>query len=291
MRQEHRAAGLDWLDIWRRMYDEEREQAERATSPGFQVGADYWANQAGRFAAAARRSAQPDAFLQHVLGQLRPNDTVLDIGAGTGRYVPTLARACARLIALEPSPAMRGHLEQRIADERLDNVSVVAEGWPAPVPQCDVVISAHVVYAVREIGPFLQAMDAAARRACFMFLAIRHPASFISPLWERVHGEPRHHLPGALECLCALHQLGITARMELVPTASRITFASADEALEDVRFRLRLPPGPRSDAVIGAAIEALFERADDGTLAPLGQPSAAAVISWERSVTLGGPQT
>lgn len=284
MQQEYRAAGLDWLAVWREMYDAEREQGEQATASGFHVGADYWAGQADRFAAAARRSPQPDPFLQRVLAQLRPTDTVMDIGAGSGRYLPYLARACAHVVAVEPSPAMRGHLERRIADERLENVSVLPASWPAPdAPPCDVAISAHVVYAVREIGPFLQHMDAVARRACFLYLAIRHPASFISPLWERFHGQPRRPLPGALECLCALHQLGIPASLDLVPATSRIAFADEAEALADVRFRLRFPPDPRRDAEIREMVRATFERDADGALLPPGQPAALAVIHWSKA--------
>lgn len=281
MQRTYRSGGFDWLDVWRRMYDEERAQAERATVAEFHTGEDFWAGQADRFAAAARRTPQPDAFMQYVLPRLLPTDTVLDVGAGSGRYLPVLARACARVFALEPSAAMRGHLERRVAEERLDNVTVIAGGWPmADAPACDVAISAHVVYGVRDIGPFLAGLDAVARRACYMYLALRHPTSFISPFWERFHGQPRLPLPGALECLAALHQLGIAARLELVPITSRITFADDDEALADVRFRLRLPPDGERDTAIRAAIQELLERTAGG-LTPPGQPDRAAVVWWD----------
>jgi SAM-dependent methyltransferase len=287
MHHTYRPGGFDWLDVWRRMYDEERAQAERATAPGFQVGEDYWAAQADRFAAAARRTPQPDAFMQRVLPHLRPSDTLLDIGAGSGRYLAVLARTCARVIALEPSPAMRAHLERRVAEERLENVTVLAGGWPVDdAPPCDVAISAHVLYGVREAGPFLEGMHAVARRACYLYLALRHPSSFIGPFWRQFHGEERLPLPGALECLCALHQLGIPAGLELVPIGSRIVFASEEEALADVRFRLRFPPDPQRDAAIRAAIRALFEPTAEGQLTPPGQPRHAALISWEHPATL-----
>jgi SAM-dependent methyltransferase len=282
----YRPGGFDWLDVWRRMYDEERAQAERATAPGFQVGEDYWAAQADRFAAAARRAPQPDAFMQRLLPHLRPSDTLLDIGAGSGRYLATLARACAHVVALEPSPAMRAHLERRVTEERLENVTIIAGGWPADdVSPCDVAISAHVLYSVREVGPFLERMHTIACRACYLYLALRHPSSFISPFWQRFHGEERLPLPGALECLCALHQLNIPASLELVSIGSRITFAGEDEALVDVRFRLRFPPDPQRDAAIHAAIGELFELTADGQLAPPDQPRHAALIRWEHAAT------
>ncbi len=198
-RLSYSAGGYDWLDIWRRMYDEERAQAERANLPGFEPQADCWAGQANRFAAAARQAPQPDGFMRFLLPRLRPANRLLDIGAGTGRYEPLLAGVVAEVLALEPSPAMRAQLEQRLAEARVSNVRVVAERWPeADLPACDVAIAAHVLYGVREIEPFLTRMSAVAARGCYLLLAIRHPSSFISPFWERLHGQARLPLPGAL---------------------------------------------------------------------------------------------
>jgi SAM-dependent methyltransferase len=279
----YRAGEKDWIAIWREMYDAERNQAETATDPGFVVGDDFWEAQADRFAAAAARSPQPDGFMRFVLPQLQPGDRVIDIGAGSGRYVAQLARSAAEVVAIEPSPAMRRHLEQRAAAEELSNVRVVAGGWPGGyVEECDVAISAHVLYSVREIAPFLEAMHAQTRRACFLYLAIRHPGSFISPFWERFRGEMRHQLPGALECLNVLFQLGIAAQLTLVPVERRLSFADADDALEDIRFRLRFPPEPQRDAEIRAAIDALCDRDPAGAVTPRGALAHAAVVWWRR---------
>ncbi len=178
----HAAGGHDWIATWRRMYDEEREQAEQITPPGFAVGADFWAGQAGRFASAANQAPQPDGFMQFLLPQLRPTDRLLDIGAGTGRYEPILARAVAELLALEPSAAMRERLEQRIAEEQLGRVQVIAEGWPgAAVPPCDIVIAAHVLYSVREIEQFLRRMDEVAQRPASCCWAIATPPRLSAP--------------------------------------------------------------------------------------------------------------
>jgi SAM-dependent methyltransferase len=280
----YHAGGRDWLAIWRQMYDDERAQAEAIQLEGFAASPDCWAGQASRFAAAAQRTAQPDAFMRLLLPRLRPTDRVLDIGAGTGRYEPLLAEHAAEVIALEPSPSMRAQLDQRLAEQTADNVRVIPAGWPLDdAPDCDVAIAAHVLYAVREIEPFLRRMHAAARRAGYLLVAFRHPSSFISPFWERLHGVPRLPLPGALECLNALYQLGIAAHLTPVPALGRVSYADADEALADLRWRLRLPASPKYDGPIQAAMAELLERTDDGRLAPRGQPDSAAVIWWEHS--------
>jgi hypothetical protein len=281
---QYNPGGYDWIARWREMYDAEREQAERVTEPGFTHGSDYWAPQSAQFAAAARRVAQPDSFMRFLLPHLRVDDVLLNIGAGSGRHEPVLSRAAAQIVALEPSQSMRDQLERRIEEEQLSNVQIVADAWPtAAIPRCDILISSHVVYSVREIGPFLERMNVGAQRACFLFLAIRHPSSFMSPFWERFHGQPRLQLPGALECLNALYQLGIPARLTLVPSPSRFRFADAQEALADIRRRLRFTPDPARDAEIVNAIDDLLERDEEGGLTPRNQAAQSAVVWWTRT--------
>lgn len=214
--------------------------------------------------------------------RLRPTDRVLDVGAGTGRYLPFLARHVAEVIAVEPSPSMRAELERTLEAEQILNVQVIAESWPLTQPiTADVVISAHVVYGVREIGPFLAGIDGAARRLCAMLLGLKHPTSVLAPFWERIHGQPRLPLPGALEALAACHQLDLAARLDLLPATRSFRFPSVDDALEEIRGRLRLTPEPARDAALLAAIADLLVPTDDGALAPRDQQRHTAVVWWE----------
>lgn len=277
------AGGLDWLTIWRDMYDAERRQGEAATDPALARSADTWAGRASRYAASAQRTPQPDSFLQLLLPRLRPSDTVMDVGAGTGRYLPLLSRHVARVIAVEPSAAMRAELGALIAAEGLTNVEVVEAFWPAPEPlRADVIISAHVVYGVREIGPFLAALDRAANRACYLYVGLRHPSMALAHFWKHIHGEARLPLPCALETMNALYQMGIFATLELVPISSVFRFSDEAEALHDIRIRLHVAPDPARDAAILGAMATLLVRDAEGFLVPPDQLDHAAVIGWER---------
>ncbi len=268
---------LDWLAIWRAMYDAERAQGEAAAPAGH----DCWAGRAPRYAAAMRRAPQPDALMQAVLPQLRPTDTVLDIGAGTGRYTTVLAQHVAHVVALEPSAAMREQLVQAVAESGLTNITIVAEGFPPATPvRGDVAFSAHVLYGVREFAPFVQAMHASATRTCMLALMIRHLSGLVSPFWELFYGEPRAPLPAALEAFNALYQLGYLATWQLLPSTT-MRYATLDEAVEDMRVRLRFLPDPERDARLREALRERLVVGDDALLAFPDQLAANALIQWD----------
>jgi hypothetical protein len=92
------SGGLDWLAIWRAMYDAEHAQTEALLGVQRARAKDRWAGKAGRFAQSSGRAAQPDAFMRAVLPHLRPTDIVLDLGAGTGRHALFLSSQVAQVV-------------------------------------------------------------------------------------------------------------------------------------------------------------------------------------------------
>lgn len=278
-----RAGGLDWREVCARMREASERQAERLADPGFALPEDAWQPRAARFARRARAEPRPDAVVEWLRARLRPTDTVLDVGAGTGRYARYLAEMAARVVAVEPSPAMRAELERLLVEERRSNVVVVPEAWPAATARrADVVFCAHVVYSIADQPPFLEALDAAAERLCVVVCGLQPPNAVLAPVWEAVHGEPRLPLPGALEIFNLLHQLGLPAGFEILPREDdRFRYESRDDALRALRQRLHLLPGPETDARIRRAIEARFVHHPDGSCSIRPVPRDA-VLWWTR---------
>lgn len=86
--------------------------------------AEQWAAQ---FDAPDRASWQkPDEVI--ALLALQPSDRVADLGAGTGYFLPYLARAVPQgeVLALDVEPAMVDYMKKRIAREQLANVEARA---------------------------------------------------------------------------------------------------------------------------------------------------------------------
>jgi SAM-dependent methyltransferase len=277
-----RTAGLDWLQIWRDMYDAERSQGETATHPDMERSADQYATAAARFARNAKRLPQPDAFMRWMLPMLNPGESVIDIGAGSGRYVSPLAQAGHAVIAVEHSPSMRAEMGTRVAEETLTAVDIVADTWPTQTPiQADVVFAAHVLYAVRDIAPFLMSMHQSARRMCVLLLGARHPTTPVLPLWQAVHGEERLPLPAAYECLAALAQLGIAAHTTVLPAHPAIRYASLADAVAETCFRLRLPYDELHQAQMTALIQQEWHIEDNGEVVVPQLAPPNVVIWWQ----------
>ena len=124
-------------------------------------------------------------------------------------------------------------------------------------------------------------MDGAARRGCFVLAGIHQPSFFIAPFWERVYGEARLPLPGAVECLGALGQLGIAARAMPLP-ATPYRFADVDEALADLRSRLQVRPGSPHDAALHQAIAELLVADEAGGLVSREAAPTSVALWWMR---------
>lgn len=80
-----------------------------------------------------------------------PTSTIVDLGAGTGRFAIAAAAHCAQVIAVDVSPAMVEVLRQRVDAAGLSNVTVVEAGFlsyqhvDAPV---DVVFTRNALHQI-----------------------------------------------------------------------------------------------------------------------------------------------
>jgi ubiquinone/menaquinone biosynthesis C-methylase UbiE len=84
--------------------------------------------------------------------------TVIDIGAGTGQFTIPAARAFARVIAVDVSPAMLTALRERATASGLTNITCVQAGfltYPHPTQPADAV---HTRHALHQLPDFWKTM-------------------------------------------------------------------------------------------------------------------------------------
>ena len=199
----------------------------------------------------SRRSVEPGA--------------VLDVGVGGGATSLPLAARCTGLIAVDGQIDMLEAVTARAADLGLPVTSVLGR-WPDVAPDTPRPTSpsaGHVAYNVPELGAFLTALSAHARRRVVIELTERHPLSWMNDLWVRFHDLERPERPSAddAEALCGA--LGFDAhRDERVDTADTAGsgFERRGDAIALVRRRLCLTP-ERDDDIADALGSRLHEHA------------------------------
>jgi len=245
-----RPALPDVLAEWARRVRANREQVDRFREVG--DGADFYAPVASMFRADPHRTDEP--ALDILKSLVDPSDTVLDIGAGGGRYALPLALMAREVIALDPSEGMLAVLSEGMAEHGISNVRIVQARWPGEQqPRADVSLMAHVGYDIEEIGPFLDAMEAATRRLCVVIMLARQPASAVDPLWPPVHGEARETLPALSEFIALQLARGRLCEVRISDRAVH-GYDSPDEIHAFARRQLWVEPGSPKDEALGRAV-------------------------------------
>lgn len=164
------------------------------------------------FRAAGRSTPSP---LQQLAREALPaaGGTVLDVGCGGGAASLPLAPLLHSATAVDEQPDMLDSYA-RAAAERDVTVTPVRGRWPDvadEVASADVVVCAHVLYNVPELGDFAAALTSHARRRVVVDLTAEHPWVDLGPLWQLVHHQPRPAGPTARLAERVLTEAGIAA--------------------------------------------------------------------------------
>jgi SAM-dependent methyltransferase len=250
------------LRAWAARVQANREQVDQFREAS---AADFYAPIAGMFRADPRRRDEPT--LEALRELVQPTDTVLDIGAGGGRYALPLALVAREVVAIEPSDAMRRVLADGMAEYDIRNIREVSG---------DVALMSHIGYDVEDIGPFLDAMDTAARRVRIAVLLSQPPPTEADRFWPLIHGVERAALPSLPEFLSLLLARGRLFEVRLVDRSPQ-TYEQPDQALAWLRQQLWTAPGSQKDTLLERlARERLRER--DGRLALSWEPVRVGVV-------------
>jgi len=265
-----------------RLAEMERLDPVRSGLRGPNAGAAYWDSRARRFAARMPvDAAAGDPFLRRVRRSVGRRSTVLDVGAGPGRFALALAPHVREVTAVDPSPAMLRILRRQARSRGIANVRVVQGRWEdVDVEPADVAVSAYVLPLVEDAPGFLAKLDAAARRRAWLYLGAFSADALFDPLWRHFHGAPRKPGPTYLDAVAVLRELGIDPRVEVVEVRIRTAFATVAEAVKEYGDHLVIPDSRSARRELSDLLESWLVRRN-GALRPPLRTLPAAVISWE----------
>jgi hypothetical protein len=152
----------------------------------------------------------------------------------------------------------------------------------------DVTLAAHVTYFVRDIVPFLQKMQDAARRRVILFIASPPPPHRASKLYGRVFGQDQVRVPAKEELLPVLWEMGILPEVRLLPGAivpPGPNPPTREEAIEAAARTVMLGMNGAKDAEVRGAVDNNFDeffRQVPGGFEPLyNEILRGLLISWE----------
>ena len=133
---------------------------------------------------------------------------------------------------------------------------------------------------MRDAEPFLRKLDQHALKQVFILMGYEPPVYWIAPYWHVVYGVERIRLPGAIEALALLHQIGIDATLTPLNARLDIGFESPEAALSAVQSSLRLQPEPERDARLMAELRTQLIPTPNGFRSRI--TPQLAVISWQK---------
>jgi SAM-dependent methyltransferase len=268
------------LEAWKQRVVTHREQSHRIRLAFGVSGQDRWEPFSAFFKADPRRT--DDVEVDRLARDMTSATTLLDVGAGAGRFTLPLALRCKHVTAVEPSPSMGENLRQLAAEADITNVTLVARPWDAvEVEPADVVLSAHVIYSIEDIGAFVMKLAAHARKQVYMPTFIRPPRARYALFWRWVHGEDRQELPGAAELMQVLWELGIYPNLEMYAPIPFRPFRDWQRALNALRTRLFVTPDTEQDARLQHAMRELLVETSAGYIIKDLPPGRLALISWQ----------
>jgi SAM-dependent methyltransferase len=272
---------IDWLKLWRELV-ERRAWRFQGEEPAARH--DHWQARAHEFDSHVKRKwSKPDSSRAFIVSMIdaQPGATVLDIGAGTGKWAILLAPHAQRITAVEPSPSMLERLRANLAAEKIANVDIVPEAWPlASIAAHDFTLCSHAMYGAADFESFIQGIQATTRRTCFLLM--RAPvmddvmAEASMKIWGHAYDSANFQVG-----LNALWQMGIFPNVQMEDSGLREPWVNASiaEAFSDMKRRLGLSEVSAHDDFLIGLLRRRLTLVDGNYVWPRG--ARTAMLYWQ----------
>src|SRR6266571_5807843 len=117
------------VERWQAIIDARAQQMDAAYARLGRTSADFWDRRARGFHRSTKDTIANDPLYRKLRDTVTPETSVLDVGAGTGRFTLALAPQAKHITAVEPNAAMLNYLRQDASERGLTNISCVQTSW------------------------------------------------------------------------------------------------------------------------------------------------------------------
>ena len=242
-----------------------------------------------------RRPLDPN--LEIIASYIAPDDVIIDVGGGAGRISLPLALRCREVINVEPSVAMGAGFSANAAQAGISNARLITSDWlTADPPVGTVALVNHVTYLTREIVPFIEKLERAGQRRVVITVNSPPPPSWNRVLFGLVHGETEEVVPGHVELVNVLWELGILpdVRVLPLPAGTFIPAPTREAAIAGAAARFAVdqwsfwPLGADLDQrlrrVLDGRFDELFAAGPDGFIPRWITPGREIIITWQPQI-------
>ncbi len=266
----------DWSALWRELASRPRAKPGAADKKGSFERKE----RAQQFEARTRKrnEERKDPLLEYVLNDLEPSETVLDIGAGTGRWTVPLAKNAKKVTAVEPSAAMLEILKQNAAEAGLNNVEIIQSTWEdARVTPREIAVCAHAMYNAPDLVAFARKMEVSVKRKCYLAMRLIPVDGVMAELSQKIYGNSNDS-PNFIVGYNALYAAGIYTNVILEEGTFHWTSPDIESAVEMARRHLYLGDSTEYDELIRETLKSSLVLEDGTYLWPDGIRSA--LVWW-----------
>jgi SAM-dependent methyltransferase len=271
------------VERWEAILNARARQMDAAYARLGRTSADFWDRRARRFHSTTKDAVAHDPLFLRLQGAVTSQMSVLDVGAGTGRFTLALASQARHVTAVEPNVAMLGYLHRDASERHFTNITVVQSTWQEAPEElaADIVICSHVLYPIFAIEPFLAKLYAATRHTCYIYMRATAIDALLGDLWRHFHGDERCLPPAYIHALDVLFEMGIYANVEVVSLPMVLKYPSLDIAVEEIAEQIILSNDEMTRTELRQLLQGwLVER--DGMLMPPGGETVGAIITLQK---------
>jgi SAM-dependent methyltransferase len=229
-----------------------------------------------------------------IASYIEADDVVIDVGGGAGRMSLPLALRCREVINVEPSPTMAAGFRTNAAGAGITNTRIIEGEWPAVDASAgSVALVNHVTYMTREIVPFIEKLEQAGRRRVLITVNSEPGPSIQRVLYQLVHGEAEEVVPGHVELINAIWELGILPDVRVLPQPT-VPFTPAPSRDAAIAGAIARFPGEqwgwwdlgsdlkaRLRSVLDARFDELFAASAEGFVPRYVAPGREILITWQ----------
>ncbi len=232
---------IDWVAAW----NETVRNAPAMKHRGEKDPIKFWNDRAFQFNADTKREGSEDVGAILQIAEVTKQTTILDVGAGTGRFSIPLAKLALYVTAVDPSPEMLKYLQKNAVEAGVESkIRMINRKWEDSDFKKDLqpheIVIAPYVMGHLDVERALPLLIATSLKWVFIFTwVVRHTKKY-RQLWQTIHGEAYSMPPEHLLLLNMLYKEGIHANLKISPRSWWEYYSGEQDAFAS--FKKRITP-------------------------------------------------